>query len=84
MRKRKPIHPGEILRYHYLEPLGMTAQRAAEKMKISCCLLYQILNRQSRITQRTAIKLARVFKTTPDLWLNLQNQYDLYLVKKND
>lgn len=77
-KHRAPIHPGEILRAEFLEPLGMTETAAAEKMGMPLNRLSEIVNGKRGISADTALKLSRLFKTTPQFWMNLQTNFDLY------
>ena len=70
--KRKPTHPGTILKEDYLVPLKISVTEMAEKLGVSRKTLSRILNEKSSITPDMALRLARAFDTTPKLWLNLQ------------
>lgn len=77
-RNRKPTHPGATLRYEYLEPLGLTITALAERLRVSRKHLSAVLNERANVTPDMALRLARAFNTTPDLWLNLQKGHDLW------
>ncbi|MFB9948089.1 HigA family addiction module antitoxin [Rhizobium puerariae] len=74
-----PIHPGEILRDLYLEPLEMTPYALAKKLKVPRTRIERIVARKTGITSDTALRLAKFFKTSPEFWMNLQNSFDLKL-----
>ena len=76
--KRRPTHPGSILKEDYLIPLEISVTDMAMKLGISRKTLSKILNEKGSITPDMALRLARAFDTTPDLWLNLQENYDLW------
>lgn len=76
--KRRPTHPGSILKEDYLFPLEISVTDMAMKLGISRKTLSKILNEKGSITPDMALRLARAFDTTPDLWLNLQKNYDLW------
>ncbi len=78
-----PIHPGEILREEFLNPLGMSANKLAQSIKVPAGRITQILNGQRAITADTALRLSRFFGTTPELWINLQSHYELQLVEES-
>jgi len=63
---------------HYLEPLGITIVEAADRLQVSRKTLSKIINERGAITSDMALRLARVFNTTPQLWLNLQQAFDLW------
>ncbi len=75
---RKPTHPGAILKEDYLDPLDITITDMAAMLGISRKTLSKILNENGSITPDMALRLSRAFGTTPDLWLNLQKNYDLW------
>jgi addiction module HigA family antidote len=77
-RKRAPTHPGGILKRHYLEPLSLTVSQAATALGVSRKTVSKIVNERGEVTPEMALRLARAFKTTPELWLNLQRNYDLW------
>lgn len=78
MRKRPPTHPGGILRRHYLKPLSLTISRLSSILGVSRKILSKIVNGRGSITPDMALRLAKAFNTTPELWLNLQQNYDLW------
>jgi len=75
---QKPQHPGEVLQRLYLEPLGLTVAQASKGLNITRKALYDLINGKSGISPLMALKLAKGFKTTPELWLNMQFKYDLW------
>lgn len=75
---RRPTHPGEILKDDYLATLGLTVTRAALILGISRKTLSKILNGRGDVTAEMALRLSRAFGTTPELWLNLQRNLDLW------
>ncbi len=77
-RKRPPTHPGGILRRHYMEPLSLTVSELAEILGVSRKTLSKIVNERGSVTPDMALRLSKAFKTTPELWLNLQQNYDLW------
>ena len=80
MRKiiRCPTHPGNIIREDYLLPLSVTIKDMAEVLGVSRKTLSKIINERGSITPDMALRLSRAFDTTPELWLNLQKNYDLW------
>ncbi|MFN0012106.1 MAG: HigA family addiction module antitoxin [Phycisphaerales bacterium] len=76
-RKLAPIHPGEVLRLDFLEPLGITAYRLAKDTGMSQQHIGRILLGTRGIGGDTALRLARYFGTSAQLWMNLQTAYDL-------
>lgn len=78
MRKRPPTHPGGILRRQYIEPLSLTISDLANRLGVSRKTLSKIVNENGSITPDMALRLSRALRTTPELWLNLQQNYDLF------
>ncbi len=76
--KRQPTHPGKIIKEDYLKPLSLTITEMAITLGISRKTLSKILNERGTVTPDMALRLSRAFDTTPDLWLNLQKNYDLW------
>lgn len=82
MTIHNPAHPGEILRELYLNPLGITVTQAAEALGVTRKHLSAIVNARAPVTADMALRLAAVFRTEPELWVNLQAQYDLWAVRR--
>lgn len=72
-----PIHPGEILRADFMEPLGLSMNRLALDLRVAATHIAEIVHGRRGITPDTALRLARYFNTSPGFWLNLQSSYDL-------
>jgi len=72
-----PIHPGEMLRELYLEPLGMSAGALAKRLRVPRTRIERVVNELTPITPDTALRLAKFFQTTPQYWMNMQTTYDL-------
>ncbi len=76
--KRKPTHPGTILKEDYLVPLEISITQMATRLGVSRKTLSKVINENGAVTPDMALRLARAFDTTPDLWLNLQKNFDLW------
>ena len=74
-----PIHPGEILKEEFLEPLGLSQYRVAVDISVPPRRINEIVHGKRAISADTALRLARYFGTTDRFWLNLQTHYDLEL-----
>ena len=83
MRKDKmaPVHPGEILLEDFMKPLGLTQYRLAKEMNVYPRKVNEIVQGKRPITADTALRLARLFGTSPEVWVNLQAHYDLEVAK---
>ena len=71
------IHPGEILRLEFLEPLAITPYRLSKDISVAQTRISEILSEKRSITADTALRLSRYFGNSAQFWLNLQTQYDL-------
>lgn len=78
----RPIHPGEILKEEYLEPLGLSANALAKALKVPASRIGDIVLERRGITTDTALRLARFFGGDAHSWLNLQQAYDLKVAEK--
>ena len=78
-KKRKPTHPGEILEEDYIKPLKLNLQKLSDRLGIARNTLFKIRSGSARITPAMASSLAEAFDTTPQLWINLQTNYDLWV-----
>jgi len=76
--KRRPIHPGKIIREDYLKPLSLTITHLAETIGVSRKTLSKIVNGKGSVSPDMALRLSRAFGTSPEFWLNLQKHYDLW------
>jgi len=78
---RRPTHPGNILKKDYLLPLSIKIKDLSEILGISRKTLSKIINERGSITPDMALRLSRAFDTSPDFWLNLQKNFDLWLAE---
>ncbi|MCZ2115423.1 MAG: HigA family addiction module antidote protein [Anaerolineae bacterium] len=72
-----PIHPGEVLLEDFMKPLSLSQYRVAQDIGVPALRINQIVHGKRSITADTAMRLARYFGTSPDVWLRLQARYDL-------
>jgi|OM-RGC.v1.029588836 addiction module antidote protein, HigA family len=71
------IHPGEILKYEFLEPLGLTQAALADAIQVQPIAISQIVHGKRSISVDMAMRLGRFFGVSTEFWLNLQRQYDI-------
>ena len=81
-RKLPAVHPGDVLREEFLEPLSLSIYRLAKDLKVQRSRLNEIALGQRSISADTALRLAIYFGTTPEFWINLQAQYDLDIARR--
>jgi antitoxin HigA-1 len=75
---RQPTHPGEMLLEEFLNPMGLSQRDLADGIRVPYQRVNELVNRRRGITPSTALRLAKFFGTTADLWMNLQLRWDLY------
>ncbi len=75
--RHKPVHPGEILRAEFLDPLGISMYRLAKDTQMPADRVGRLVRGTRAFTADTALRLAAYFGTTPEFWLNLQARHDL-------
>src|SRR5277367_4053837 len=72
-----PIHPGEILRTEFMEPVQLSMNRLALDLHVPVTRIAEIVHERRSISPDTALRLARYFNTSAGFWMNLQTAYDL-------
>ncbi|MGB3565316.1 MAG: HigA family addiction module antitoxin [Thermoanaerobaculia bacterium] len=77
-----PPHPGEVLRTDYLEPLELTVTEAAKALGVTRKTLSALLNQRAVVSPAMAYRLAKGCDTSPEFWVNLQSQYELWQARK--
>jgi addiction module HigA family antidote len=77
-----PPHPGEVIRKLCLKPLGLSVTDTAKHLGVSRKALSELLNGRVRISPEMAIRLSIAFDTTPESWLSMQMEYDLWKAEK--
>lgn len=81
--KLLPVHPGEVLLEDFLKPNNLSAGELAAALKITDRVLAAIIQGERGITADIALRLARFFGTSEEVWMNLQSRYDLEVAKDN-
>jgi addiction module HigA family antidote len=81
-KKLAPMHPGEVLREEFLIPLDLSAGALAKKMALPRTRIERIVAEEVGISADTALRLGKALGTTPQLWLNLQTDYDLQVAER--
>jgi antitoxin HigA-1 len=80
IRKRQPVHPGGILKRHYFEPLGLSISKVAVALGVSRQKVSNLIHEKGSISPEMALRLSRAFDTSPELWMRLQENYDLWYI----
>jgi addiction module HigA family antidote len=78
-----PIPPGEILFEEFMQPLGISMNALARDLAVPPNRISEIVNGKRALTADTALRLALYFGTMPELWLNLQTDYDLRTIRRD-
>lgn len=84
MQMKTPPHPGEVIKYQCIAPLGLTITQAAEGLGITRKTLSLLLNGHAGISPEMAVRLSKAFGRSPESWMQLQVQYDLAQVIANE
>ena len=79
--KMEPVHPGEILLEEFLKPMGISQYRLAKEIHVPLRRVNEIVLGRRGISADTALRFARFFGTTPEVWQNLQSQYEMDVAK---
>ncbi len=83
VKRLDPIHPGEILEEDFMRPLGLSANALAKATDVPVTRISEIVRGRRGVTADTALRFARFFGTSPELWLGLQSEYDLRTAKRD-
>lgn len=81
-RRLEPIHPGEILEEEFMRALGFSANALAKRIDVPVTRISELVRGRRGVTADTALRLARFFGTSPELWLGLQAEYDLRVARR--
>lgn len=83
MTMHNPPHPGEFIRETYLLPFNLSERTVATELKVSPSTFNRIIKEQSSVSPEMAIRLSAVLGRTPESWLHMQAQYDLWAAKSS-
>ena len=79
---KEPMHPGEVLKELYLDPLDMGVIAFARRLDVPRTRIERLVKGVTSVTPDTALRLARAFNTTPAYWMNMQTNYDMSVASK--
>jgi addiction module HigA family antidote len=82
MAMHNPPHPGEFIQETYMIPFGVSCRNLATKLDVAASTLNRILKRQSGISPEMALRLSKALGRSPESWLAMQDNYDLWHAKK--
>ncbi|MDH3526764.1 MAG: HigA family addiction module antitoxin [Gammaproteobacteria bacterium] len=83
MGLHKPPHPGEFIREIYISPFGLSVRKVAGNLDVSPSTLNRLLNGETNISPEMALRLSKALGRSPESWLAMQDQYDLWHAKRN-
>lgn len=83
MTMHNPPHPGEFIREVYISPFDISVRKVAESLQVSASTLTRLLNGDSNISPEMALRLSKALGRSPESWLEMQHQYDLWHARKN-
>jgi addiction module HigA family antidote len=84
LTKRKPVHPGNLLKEEVLIPLGLTVTQASEDLGVSRKALSEFLNEHSSLSPEMAVRIGKATDTSPESWLNMQTKLDLWKAEQKN
>jgi len=82
MAMHNPPHPGEFIREVYITPFEVSVRKVAENLSVSPSTLNRVLNGESNISPEMALRLSKTLGRSPESWLSMQDQYDLWHARK--
>ena len=83
MTRLEPVHPGEVLKHDFMEPLGLSATALAKAVGVTPTRINEIIRGRRGITAEIALRLARYFRADARSWMNLQNRYELEIAARD-
>jgi antitoxin HigA-1 len=81
MKRLAPVHPGEVLLEDFMKPNGLTAYRVAKDIGVPALRINQIVKGERGISADTALRLARFFGTSAEVWVRIQARYELEMAQ---
>ena len=83
MPMHNPPHPGEFIRDVYITPLEISVRKVADSLGVTASTLTRLLNGESNVSPEMALRLSKTLGRSPESWLAMQDQYDLWYARKN-
>lgn len=82
MAMHNPPHPGEFIVATYMEPFGLSCRYLASKLNVAASTLNRVLKTQSGVSPEMALRLSKALGRSPESWLSMQDNYDLWQARK--
>ncbi len=80
--RRRPTHPGEVLREDVIKPLGLTVTEAAKRLGVTRKTLSALINCKASMSPGMAVRIGKATRTSPESWLYMQSKLDLWLAEQ--
>jgi addiction module HigA family antidote len=80
--RRRPTHPGELLREDVIKPLGLTVTEAAKRLGVTRKTLSALINCKASMSPEMAVRIGKATRTSPESWLYMQAKLDLWLAQQ--
>lgn len=81
-KRLSPVHPGHVLLKDFIEPMGVSRYRVAKNINVPQRRIDLMCRGDAAVSAEMALRLGRLFGTTPEFWINLQAQYDLEVAER--
>lgn len=82
LQQRDPMHPGAFIKRVYLEPFAIGAKELADRLQVSESAISRMINGKGSVTPTMALKLSKVVGRSPESWLLMQDNYDLWIARQ--
>jgi antitoxin HigA-1 len=82
VQQYNPPHPGAFINRVYLKPYGLNSKEVASRLKINASTLSRLINKKASVTPELALKLSKVLGRTPESWLTMQNNFNLWKARR--
>ena len=83
MPMHNPPHPGEFIREVYITPFQISVRKVAESLGVSASTLNRLLNGENNVSPEMALRLSKTLGRSPESWLAMQDQYDLWYARQS-
>ena len=80
--RRRPTHPGDVLREDVIKPLGLTVTEAAKRLGVTRKTLSALINRKASMSPEMAVRIGKATRTSPESWLYMQAKLALWLAEQ--
>ncbi len=82
MGMHNPVHPGEFIKEIYIKPFNISSRKVAQKLRVSPSTFNRLMNEETNVSPEMALRLSKTLGRSPESWLAMQDQYNLWHAKK--